>query len=1005
MARRSAVTALVVLASMLCAAVAKADTVDIIQPLAPESFDSGFQAGTCTADSEAGLPPEGPPPKRCSVETPGLFFTTAAGHPPIGYTQYIIEHAPYTLIPGPGFLAPIPGEDIKEHTIKTLRTDLPPGLTVNPEATEGRCSLADFLFQEPPGTFKPKCSEATRTGTQKITLVTNKDEVELEVAPGTFVKVPKGFVIPPNPGKTEIPIYNLVPAEGEPAKLGFVVNEKLPVFLETEVAWENDFHESFRIKLPFTAEATGLSTLISRLVTNGATAGNGTYLTNPTTCFDPNEAAFEHLYSTWFRAESYLDPDPEFPNGSTAVEGAPPKVPPNTGERIQQDGCDTIPFEPSIEADAGTGNIDSPAPATVTAKLPFDPLTEGGSANQSQSHVRRAEVSLPKGMGLNPSGSNGLVACTDAQFKKGVRVQANECPPASVIGTVDVISPPLSEPLEGEVYVGEQKSQDPQSGELFRVLIEAKSTHEGIFARLVGNVKANPVTGELTAVLTDKIVGQFAGALPDGLPQVPFESVVMYFDGSKEVLTSPPTCGAFEATGLFEPWARPGEEVPVNAQLPTLSTDPGGGTCPQTLAERKFAPGYNAQSDSSKAGTYSPFRVHIGRPDGQQEVKLVNVTLPKGLTGKLAGIPYCAEAAIAAAAAATGKAEVAAPSCSAASQIGTTSTTAGTGTHPVTLGGKAYLAGPYKGAPLSMVVVTPALSGPFDLGTVVVRVALNVNPETAAINAVSDVIPDVFGGAKLDLRSIDVNVDRTQFMLNPTNCAAQATAGTINGGGADPTNPAAFSSYAVNAPFQATGCGKLGFKPKLFTRISGPVKRAQNPRLRAVLETRKGDANIARTALVLPHSLFLDQSHIGTICTRPQLASQTCPKASIYGKAEAKSPLLDGKLKGNVYLVSSNHPLPDLLADLRGQVNIQLRGVISSKRGGLKTVFNNTPDVPVSKVILNMSGGEKSLLINSTNICKEPQRAFLNIKGQNGKKVKSNKYRLNVTSCGKKGKK
>ena len=178
-----------------------------------------------------------------------------------------------------------------------------------------------------------------------------------------------------------------------------------------------------------------------------------------------------------------------------------------------------------------------------------------------------------------------------------------------------------------------------------------------------------------------------------------------------------------------------------------------------------------------------------------------------------------------------------------------------------------------------MVAITPAVAGPFDLGTVVVRVALNVNPETAQINAVSDVIPDVFGGVKLDIRSIDVNVDRSQFMLNPTNCAAQATTGAINGGGADPTNPAAFSSYAVNAPFQATDCNKLAFKPKLHTQLfGGTTKRAKNPRLRAILEARKGDANIARTALTLPHSLFLDQSHIGTVCTRPQLAAQHLPE-------------------------------------------------------------------------------------------------------------------------------
>ena len=292
------------------------------------------------------------------------------------------------------------------------------------------------------------------------------------------------------------------------------------------------------------------------------------------------------------------------------------------------------------------------------------------------------------------------------------------------------------------------------------------------------------------------------------------------------------------------------------------------------------------------------------------------------------------------------------------------------------------------------------MPGPYDLGNVVVRAALNVNPETSQVNAVSDPIPNVFGGVKLDVRSIDVNVNRNQFMLNPTNCAAQATSGVINGGGADPSNPAAFSSYPVSAPYAATGCDSLKFQPKLFARISGPTKRAKNPRIRAILEARNGDANVSRTALTLPHSLFLDQSHIKTVCTRPQLAAQACPAEAVYGQAEAKTSLLSDPLKGPVYLVSSSNKLPDLVADLRGQVNIQLHGVISSKHGGLKTVFNPVPDVPVKKFVLNMDGGKKSLLVNSTNTCKGKQTAVLNIKGQNGKKVKNNKFRLNMSSCG-----
>ena len=301
-----------------------------------------------------------------------------------------------------------------------------------------------------------------------------------------------------------------------------------------------------------------------------------------------------------------------------------------------------------------------------------------------------------------------------------------------------------------------------------------------------------------------------------------------------------------------------------------------------------------------------------------------------------------------------------------------------------------------------MAVITPGVAGPYDIGTVVVRVALNVNPKTAQVSAASDVIPDVFGGVKLDIRTIDVDVDRNQFMLNPTNCNTQATTGTINGGGADPSNPATFSSYPVNAQYGATECGSLGFKPKLFTKLFGPTKRAKNPRIRAIMETRAGDANLSRAALTLPHSIFLDQSHIKTVCTRPQLASQTCPSAAVYGQAEAITPLLSNPLKGPVYLVSSDNKLPDLVADLRGQVNVQVHGVISSKKGGIKTVFNEVPDVPVKKFILKMNGGKKSLLVNSENLCQKKQASVMNLKGQNGKQVKNNKLPLKVSSCGKK---
>jgi hypothetical protein len=975
--------------------VAQADTGEIIEPQSspnPTAAD-GWQAATCTTDTPKCSPSVGPPNQ-------ANFFVEAGGHPKIGFTQYTIQHEPFTPLPSPPFPAGALAAPIKEpqeqKTIKTLRVDLPPGLTVNPQATPEQCTLTEFLFSPEEGKFAPKCSEAnTKVGEEEATLVTNAENVNV---PGVGVIPVKGFVVPPTPGVSKVPVFNLVPKEGEPALFGFVIGGVEPVFLETEVAWESDLHESFTIRLPNTAKAPGLATLISRLVNFGEETGNGTYISNPTTCFNGTDPAFEHLYSTWFRAESYEKPDATFPNGSTPVEA---KVEDSTGKVFQQEGCDTIPFKPTIDVNPGTSQVDSPSPAAVTTNVPFEVPKEGGG-KQSQSHLRSATVTLPSGMGLNPAGSNGLVACSDPDFKKNQRAINNSCPANSKIGTIEIETPPLpAGSLKGDIYVGEQKSSDPESGDEFRILAEAKSARYGVVIRLVGKTKANKATGQLTTTFEEEETGQLTKTTLRGLPQAPFKSVTLRFDGPHLVLTSPPTCSAANSSGQMEPWARPGEQKPVNASF-TLSSIPGGGTCPTTLAARPFAPSYTAKSKNNKANAYSPFNVHIGRPDGQQELKGVNVTLPKGLAAKLKGVKYCPVSAMTAAAAASGKSEQASPSCPAKSEIGTTSTESGTGANPVKLAGKAYLSGPYKGAPLSLAVITPAVSGPFDLGTVVVRVALNVNPKTAQVNAVSDAIPDVFGGVKLDLRTINVNVNRKQFMHNPTNCAKQATTGFLNGGGGDPTNTAAWSSYKVSAPYQAAKCKKLGFKPKLHTRLlaKGNTSRAKHPKLRAILEARSGDANVLRNALALPHALFLDQGNIRTVCTRVQLAAKKCPKAAVYGHAEAKSPLLGKKLKGPVYLVSSNHELPDLVADMRGQVNIQLYGVISSKDGGIKTVFNNVPDVPVTKFILRMEGGKKKgLLQNSQNLCSGPLSSVMSMKGQNGKKIKNNRLPLKVSGC------
>jgi hypothetical protein len=543
--------------------------------------------------------------------------------------------------------------------------------------------------------------------------------------------------------------------------------------------------------------------------------------------------------------------------------------------------------------------------------------------------------------------------------------------------------------LTGTVYVGVPKSNVASSGEQFRILIHAGSARYAVNVRLEGKVFLNPTTGQLTVVVAEN-------------PQATFSSFKLHmFGGSKGTLTSPPTCGPNTTTTSLTPWSGQADATPSSSF--TLTTDPSGGACPNTLAARKFAPSYTSRSDSSTANAYSPFHVHIGRKDGEQELKVADVTLPRGLSGKIADVPYCSEAAITAAAGQSGTAEQANPSCSSASQIGTTTTATGSG-NPIRIGGKAYLAGPYKGAPLSMVVVTPAVAGPYDLGTVVVRVALNVNPSTTQITASSDVIPNVFDGVKLDIREIDVDLDRSGFMHNPTNCKTNPATGTLKGGGSNPASEAAFSSYAFTSQYATTDCSALAFKPKLGVQVLGGkkgTKRRGHPRIQAVLTQKSTEANVAYTALTLPKTMLLDNSQFKTICTRVQLAAQQCPAAAQYGTATATSPLLSGNLSGPVYLVSSSDKLPNLVADLRGQVNVQLRGVISSVKGAMKTTFPTVPDAPVTKFVLRMDGGAKGLIQNSKDLCRSSRKGKLVIKGQNGKKVKNNKFKVK-TSCKKK---
>jgi hypothetical protein len=933
----------------LIPAFAGADTSTVIAPSNAHEpqVGSGWQAGTCKKEPAITDPD---PSAFCNAESVAgeFFFEEAAAHPNYGFTQFIVAHGALEK----------PSNELAE-----VRVELPVGLSVNPGATP-RCPIEVF--------------EASAAGCESYGAKVGESGVTAWAV----------TLLPPITGVTAVPVFNLVPKQGQAARFGLELlgNE---VFLEGDIDSTGDFHEGFTIAVPHALPIELLGKLLGgiiykdRLVFNGR-AGDGTFLTTPSTC---NGEAFTQSgseYSTLLKAASYeeIEAGEAFPAGAGEYLESP--IPPGTSPK----SCDTIPYAPKLEVAAGTDETNAPAAAQVSVAVPHIQQPTG----QDSSTTKEATVVLPAGMGINPSAAaapNNLKTCEDGQFPLHSPT-AISCPAESKIGTATIASQALPEGnLEGNVYIGKQASSDPASGDEYRIFIDAASARYGIDVRLIGHVAADPLTGQLTTHIAE-------------IPQVPYTSFTLNFIGGEHaVLSSPPTCGPNTSAAAMTPWSGNPAATPTSAF--SLHATPGGGGCAATLAARPFAPSFAAAPKSAKAGAYSPLKITLTRADGQQELKAATVALAPGMIGKLAGIPYCPASALAAAAGKSGSAEAASSSCPAKSEVGTATVTAGTAATPLSITGKVFLSGPYHGAPLSLAVVTPATAGPFDLGTVVVRVALQVSPESAQVTAVSDPIPDVFGGAQLSIRSIALDLNKKEFTLNPTSCDKLATNATLNGGGANPADAASWSSFAASVPFQTTECGALEFKPTLKTRILGgrkSTKRVGFPKLQATLTAREGDANIAAATLTLPKAEQLEQGHIKTTCTRVQLAANECPQASIYGHASAESPLLGEPLSGPVYMVASNHPLPDLLADLRGQVDIQLHGVISTKKKRIRTTFSPIPDVPVSKFTLTMEGGKKGLLVNSKDLCTHRYFSRLDFLAQNGKTLVKKKLPLGV-SCGK----
>jgi hypothetical protein len=887
------------------------------------------------------------------TEEDGAAATAAASHP---YQQTVSF----------GFPSEASGEDLPTNDghPHEIKLELPPGLIGNPTATPVLCTEAQLEAASCPKPSQVGSFSLATTGGQKGTAAPDREA-----------------------------IYNMVPPPGTPAELGINVDGiGLFAHLFADVRTDSDY--GIEVTTPDVI-ALGTEPLFDIQAqvwgdpsdpVHDAIRGAGVgaqkiaFWTLPTHCSgQPDQTAI--------RGDSWEAPGVfEESTYQSADLAADP---------VSVSGCNQIAFEPTISARPSTDLADSPSGLAVHLHLPQN--TELG--HRATAQLRDATVTLPAGMAVNPSQADGLEACSAARIGMLTAVGASPahfsrqpaaCPDASKLGTVEVTTPllaeyteggtrlatdpetglPIPRPLNGSVYLAKPFENPFES--LLALYLTVEDPKTGTFVKLAGRVEPDPATGQLTTVFSEN-------------PQLPIEDIDLELSGgARGALITPPTCATHTTTTTLVPWSAP-EGAPAHPSDSFQTTrEPGGGSCPGTEAELPAAPGFAAGTLTRQAGSYSPFALKVSREDGSRRISGIDTTLAPGLTGRLAGIPECSEAQIARARARSnpeeGRLERESPSCPLASELGTVTVAAGAGPTPYYAQGRAYLAPPYKGAPLSLVAIVPAIAGPFDLGTVVSRVALHVDPDTAQIHAVSDPLPQILDGIPLDVRSVALKMDRPRFVLNPTSCDPMAIAGSI----ASPLG----QSTAVSTPFQVGGCQALPFKPRLSLALKGPVGRTSHPRLLATLKARPGEADVAAARVKLPPAVFLDQGHIRGVCTRVQFAAEACPAGSVYGRARARTPLLDQPLSGPVYLRSSSHPLPDLVAKLRGPasqpIEIDLAGRTDAVKAALRNTFEAVPDAPVSSFRLELFGGRRGLVEMSDGFCSH-RRANVELTGQNAK--------------------
>jgi hypothetical protein len=847
--------------------------------------------------------------------------------------------------------------------VKDAAVTLPPGFYGDPLAA-ARCPEIDLTDTEGNAGskgFHTLCPAASQVGTVRLLW--------------------QGGVRP----EFSYPLYNLAPDAGYPAELGFNAAIAQPIFLYASLLPSPEGYR-LRIATPGALRAVDVEgvaiTIFGDPAEHNGTGGSAAFLTNPAACsVEPARVGAE--VSSWeggsATAESIAYPDLI---GCNLLQGA-------------------AAFDPTIAIKPETTQADTPSGYEVDLKLPQAPNVFGALATPE---LKNATVTLPAGVSVSPSAASGpdaLEGCTEAQidllgtelgeghpggnnspYDDGLtHASPGNCPENSRIGEVEVKTPLLEEPLHGHVYLAEPhcggagqapcSESEAEEGKVFGLYLEMAGS--GVIVKLGGSVEVGGYGGH-----NDLAPGQLRARF-DNNPQLPFANLKMTFTGGQRApLANPQTCGTFTTTSELEPWSAPESGPNATPSWPFAVTGCAGG----------FAPAFSAGTVTPLAGAYSPFTLTFSRHDGEQDLSGIAVQTPAGLLGKIAGVPEC------------GEVQANAGTCGPESQIGTTTVASGSGSEPLYLTGRVYLTGPYAGGPFGLSIVVPAVAGPFNLGNVVVRASIAINPNTAAITTTSNPLPQLIDGVPTRLQTVNVTLNRPGFIFNPTNCSQQTVAGTITS--------AQGASVGVSSPFAVTGCRNLPFAPKLTASVAGHGSRASGTTFDVKLQSAGlGQANIHKVDLTLPNALPSRLSTLQKACLAAVFESNpaSCSPESIIGKATIHTPVLNSPLSGPAYLVShGGAAFPDVEFVLQGEgVELILDGKTDIKNGITYSKFETAPDAPFTTFETELPAGPKSIFAvyqknGSYNLCGTTLQMPSEITGQNGAEIKQNTH-IEVEGC------